>query len=254
MSIKPPTVVSPEPSVSAPPAVPVSSRSRFFVHRQKVRLRQLPGGSVHSVGEARSARDRVRSSGTLVREFLWLLRPYRRSLALALVTVTISTLLGLLPPAGTKFVIDYALSGRPLPAWLQAFPSLATPVRLLGAVVLVVTVVSLVRIVIHVWGRWHATRISKIIQLDIRRRVFEHAIRLPLHRVQELRSGGVASILREDGGSVGELVFGLLYNPWRAVIQLAGSFAVLAWVDWTLLLGAIVLLPTVFVTHRAWIN
>ncbi|MFM7833949.1 MAG: ABC transporter ATP-binding protein, partial [Planctomycetaceae bacterium] len=178
----------------------------------------------------------------------------RRSLALALVTVTISTLLGLLPPAGTKFVIDYALSGRPLPAWLQAFPSLATPVRLLGAVVLVVTVVSLVRIVIHVWGRWHATRISKIIQLDIRRRVFEHAIRLPLHRVQELRSGGVASILREDGGSVGELVFGLLYNPWRAVIQLAGSFAVLAWVDWTLLLGAIVLLPTVFVTHRAWIN
>ncbi|MFM7921704.1 MAG: ABC transporter ATP-binding protein, partial [Planctomycetaceae bacterium] len=94
-----------------------------------MRLRQLPGGSVHSVGEARSARDRVRSSGTLVREFLGLLRPYRRSLALALVTVTISTLLGLLPPAGTKFVIDYALSGRPLPAWLQAFPSLATPVR-----------------------------------------------------------------------------------------------------------------------------
>ena len=120
--------------------------------------------------------------------------------------------------------------------------------------VIVVTAVSLLKILIHIWGRWHATRISKIIQLDIRRRVFEHAVRLPLHRVQELRSGGVASILREDGGSVGELVFGLLYNPWRAVIQLAGSFAVLAWVDWTLLLGAVVLLPTVFVTHRAWIN
>ena len=33
-----------------------------------------------------------------------------------------------------------------------------------------------------------------------------------------------------------------------------GSLAILAWVDWTLLLGAIVLLPTVFLTHRAWIN
>ncbi|MFN5078845.1 MAG: ABC transporter ATP-binding protein [Planctomyces sp.] len=253
MNTTQPIAVSPE-SSAVPPAASVSSRQRFFVQRQKVRQRQLPGGSVHSVGESRPAQDRVRSTGTLVREFLGLLRPYRSSLILALATVTVSTLLGLLPPAGTKFVIDYALTGRPLPAWLQTFPSLAAPVRLLGAVVLVVTVVSLVKIVIHVWGRWHATRISKIIQLDIRRRVFAHAIRLPLHRVQELRSGGVASILREDGGSVGELVFGLLYNPWRAVIQLVGSFAVLAWVDWTLLLGAIVMLPTVFVTHRAWIN
>ena len=90
--------------------------------------------------------------------------------------------------------------------------------------------------------------------MSVRRQVFDHAVRLPLHRVHELRSGGVASVLREDGGSVGELVFGMLYNPWRAVIQLLGSLAVLAWVDWTLLLGALVLLPTVFITHRAWIN
>ncbi|MFM8474909.1 MAG: ABC transporter ATP-binding protein, partial [Planctomycetaceae bacterium] len=126
--------------------------------------------------------------------------------------------------------------------------------QLLTLVVCAVTAISIVRIATHLWGRWHATRISKSIQLSVRRRVFEHAVRLPLHRVQELQSGGVASILREDGGSVGELVFGMLYNPWRAVIQLVGSFAVLAWVDWTLLLGALVLLPTVFITHRAWIN
>lgn len=119
---------------------------------------------------------------------------------------------------------------------------------------LVVVIVSLLKIVIHIQGRWYATKISKQMQLSVRRQVFDHAVRLPLHRVHELRSGGVASVLREDGGSVGELVFGMLYNPWRAVIQLLGSLAVLAWVDWTLLLGALVLLPTVFITHRAWIN
>src|SRR5205085_6765978 len=120
--------------------------------------------------------------------------------------------------------------------------------------VLAVSAVSILKILVHLWGRWYATKISKQIQLDLRRRVFEHAVRLPLHRVQELRSGGVASVLREDGGSVGELVFGMLFNPWRAVIQLIGSLAVLAWVDWTLLLGAVLLLPTVFLTHRAWLN
>jgi len=184
-----------------------------------------------------------------------MLKPYRRQVIFALFTVTASTVLGLLPPAGTKFVIDYALDGKPLPTWAsQSFPSLTTPKRILAAAVGFVAIVSLIKIVIHVLGRWYATKISKQIQLAVRRRVFDHAVRLPLHRVHELRSGGVASVLREDGGSVGELVFGMLYNPWRAVIQLIGSMAILAWVDWTLLLGALALLPTVFITHRAWIN
>ena len=164
-------------------------------------------------------------------------------------------MIGLLPPAGTKFIIDYGLSHKPLPEpWLRSFPSLADPRHLLLLTVVAVSIVSLLKILIQVWGRWYATKISKQIQLDVRRRVFEHAVRLPLHRVQEIRSGGVASILREDGGSVGELMFGMLFNPWRAIIQLIGSLAILAWVDWTLLLGVLVLLPTVFVTHRAWIN
>ena len=188
-------------------------------------------------------------------EFLRLLRPFRRQLFWILASATAATLIGLLPPAGTKFIIDYGLSGKSLPQpWLDRFPQLADPHRLLLATVVAVTVISMVKIVIHLWGRWYATKISKQIQLGVRRRVFEHAVRLPLHRVQEIRSGGVASILREDAGGVGELMFGMLYNPWRAIIQLVGSLAILAWVDWTLLLGALVLLPVVYFTHRAWIN
>ncbi|MFO1003188.1 MAG: ABC transporter ATP-binding protein, partial [Planctomycetaceae bacterium] len=198
----------------------------------------LPKGGVHSTGEARSAKDRVRTSWQLIKEFFRLLHPYRWQITLTLLSVTLSTGLGLLPPAGTKFIVDYVLGGLPLPTWFgQTFPSLNTPMRLLSGVVGAVVVVSLLKIAIHIWGRWDATRISKQIQLAVRRRVFEHAVRLPLHRIHELRSGGVASVLREDGGSVGELVFGMLYNPWRAVIQLVGSFVILAWVDWTLLAG-----------------
>ena len=90
--------------------------------------------------------------------------------------------------------------------------------------------------------------------MSVRKRVFAHAVRLPLHRVQELKSGGAASILRQDAGSVGELVFGMLYNPWRAIIQLVGSLCMLAWVDWRLLLGALLLIPLVYLTHRTWIS
>ena len=85
-------------------------------------------------------------------------------------------------------------------------------------------------------------------------KVFEHAVRLPMHRVQELKSGGAASVLRQDAGAVGELVFGMLYNPWRAAVQLTGSLCVLAWVDVRLLLGALVIVPLVYFTHRTWIS
>jgi ATP-binding cassette, subfamily B, bacterial len=223
-----------------------------------VRSGALPsGGSMHSTGHARSRKDRVRSAGELVRRFFSLLSSFRLQIVWILGSLTLATLLGLIPPAGTKFLLDYVLTSRPLPeSFVAWFPWLvdAAPKSLLLYTLLVILSISLVKIFVHICSRWYATRITKRIQLDVRRRVFEHAVRLPLHRVQELRSGGVASILREDGGSVGELVFGLMYNPWRAVIQLVGSFLILAWVDWTLLCGAVVLLPLVFLTHRTWIN
>ncbi len=243
------------PAPSSDGLEPRASRQRFERYRLKVKRSELPKGGIHSTGEARSAKDRVRSARQLVTQFLGLLRPFQSQVIWILVSVTASTLIGLLPPAGTKFVIDYGLSGQQLPQrLLEVFPQLAQPKSLLFWTVIAVTVVSMLKIGIHIWGRWYATKITKQIQLDLRRRVFEHAVRLPLHRVQTLRSGGVASILREDGGSVGELVFGMLFNPWRAVIQLIGSLAILAWVDWRLLIGGLVLLPTVFFTHRAWIN
>ena len=250
----------PHPPSNAPSGngerLPSASRSRFNRYRDQVRRRELSAsGSVHSGADARPSRVRVRTARQLVWQFLRLLRPFRRQVFWVLASATVATLIGLLPPAGTKFIIDYGLSGQALPQpWLDRFPQLANPRRLLLATVVAVTVVSMIKIVIHLWGRWYATKISKQIQLGVRQRVFEHAVRLPLHRVQEIRSGGVASILREDGGAVGELMFGMLFNPWRAIIQLLGSLAILAWVDWTLLAGAIVLLPIVYLTHRAWIN
>ena len=121
-------------------------------------------------------------------------------------------------------------------------------------ITVVVVVISLVKIAVHLWGRWHATRVTKLLQMSVRKKVFAHAVRLPMHRVQELKSGGAASVLRQDAGSVGELVFGMLYDPWRAVIQLVGSLCVLAWVDVRLLLGALVVVPLVYFTHRTWIG
>ncbi len=194
-----------------------------------------------------------RSSWELVKSFLGLLGGQRGAMLFALSTLTVSTLLALVPPVATKIIVDYVLGEKPLPETVPAWvPREQWP--LLMALTLAVLGISLLKLVIHVWGRWHATRVTKLLQMSVRKRVFSHVMRLPLHRIQELKSGGAASILRQDAGSVGDLVFGLLYNPWSAIIQLTGSLCVLAWVDWRLLLGALFLLPLVYFTHRTWIG
>ncbi|HCS55121.1 MAG TPA: ABC transporter ATP-binding protein [Planctomycetaceae bacterium] len=200
-----------------------------------------------------SGKKRERSSRKLIADFFGLLRGHYAAITLSLGTLTIATVLALLPPVGIKFVVDYVLGDKSMPA---AFPSWIPrePWPLLMTITLGVLGISLIKTLLHVWGRWHATRVTKLVQMSVRKKVYDHAIRLPLHRIHELRSGGAASILRQDAGSVGDLVFGMLYNPWRAFIQLLGSLLVLAWVDWKLLIGASLLIPVVYVTHKTWIS
>ena len=130
-----------------------------------------------------------RSSWELIKSFLGLLRGQRRTMAFALATLTVATLLALVPPAATKIVVDYVLGDQPLPEFVPAWvPREQWP--LLLAITGVVLAISFVKLGVHIWGRWHATRVTKLLQMSVRRRVFAHVMRLPLHRIQELKSGG----------------------------------------------------------------
>jgi ATP-binding cassette, subfamily B, bacterial len=233
-----------------------SSRLRFLQYRRRKPAHSRDGKSDHAGIRTEAPNPApTRSFWQLVRQFLGLLRGHRTALFFALLTLTVSTLLKLVPPAISKFVIDYVLPGKPLPAAITNRWHLpATGMPLLVALGLTVFGISILALVLNIWGRWLATVASKRAQISLRKRAFEHAFRLPLHRVYALKSGGAASILREDAGGVGDLIFSMLYNPWRAVIQLLGSLAVLAWVDWRLLLGSLLVIPTVFLSHRTWIG
>ena len=256
------------PDAPVSPASPTSSRGRYQKYRSLVREhrksdsgteqsgsgghgRPHSGGSLVTHGKSTK---RSRPFGPLLRAFWGLLREHRLKLIAALCTLSASTLLGLIPLYGSKLVFDNVLDTKPLSPGLHWLPLPTDRRALLAVVGLGMIVVTVVSVLLSMWGRWQATRMTKRVAVLFRKRVFDHAVRLPLHRVYELKSGGVASILREDAGGVGELVFSMVYNPWRAVVQLFGSLTVLAFVNWKLLLGAILLLPTVWLTHRTWIS
>jgi ATP-binding cassette subfamily B protein/subfamily B ATP-binding cassette protein MsbA len=240
-----------------------ASRLRYKEYRRKLkqRRRQRAGGdaTIHAApenpAEARKLKPRSRSFARLLREFWRMLRGFRGTLVAALAALSLSTLLGLIPLYGTKIVFDSVLRERPLPPSVPSWIHLPqNPHQLLTVVAVAMVLIAAAAEMVGLWSRWQTTRMTKRVQVSVRKTVFDHAVRLPLHRVYDLKSGGVASILREDAGGVADLIFSMMYNPWRAIIQLLGSLVILAFVDWKLLLGSLVLLPTVWLTHRTWIG
>ncbi len=242
-----------------------SSRQRYSTYREELKKRRQ--SKEHRAADAaisftsaasmepKKSRRRSRSFTRLLGEFWQLLDGFHGMITLVLLSLSISTLLGLIPLYGTKIVFDSVLRDKPIPPKVPAFIHLPSDRReLLTMVAIGMVVLAAGSELSSLWSRWQTTRMTKRVQVSVRKKVFDHAVRLPLHRVYDLKSGGVASILREDAGGVAELIFSMLYNPWRAIVQLIGSLIILAFVDWRLLLGSLLLLPTVWLTHRTWIG
>jgi ATP-binding cassette subfamily B protein/subfamily B ATP-binding cassette protein MsbA len=253
-------------------AAPRSSRQRYTEYRALLRQRRLARRAEKGKSPAEKAapvlattgkvrlgversRSRSRSFWILLGRFWGLLRGHRTITFLSLGALTMATLVGLLPVYGTKIVFDNVLHDPPLPVRIPTWvPVPENPYHLLTAVVIIMILLSFLAQALTVWSRWETTRAAKRVQVSVRKKVFDHAVRLPLHRVYDLKSGGVASILREDAGGVGDLLFSMIYNPWRAIVQVIGSLAILAWTDIRLLLGSLLLLPVVWFTHKTWIS
>lgn len=236
------------------------SRHRFSDYRESVRDRnasgERPKNHGHSERNPKKLGERDRKFWELFSQFLTLTTKHRGQILVALGLLTVGIGLRLIPPLGTKLAIDSALTTpqKALPTWLKALPLPTDPMNLLLTIAAVVVVVTMVSTVVHLCSRWIATKAVNQTQVNIRRRVFEHAVKLPLNNVYDMKSGGVASLIREDAGGVADLIFSMLYNPWRAIIQFIGSLIILMLVDWKLMVGGLLLLPIVWVTHRTWIN
>jgi len=229
-----------------------SSRARYQSYRAKRRA-DKPDETPESVAKKKKP---TRSFLDLFRAFWSLLPGHRGAVVLALTTLTIVTAIGLAVPASSKIAIDYILTDNPGPSGIPARiaePLPAERVELLYWLGSTMIILAVLGVLIGIVGRWQMTRVTKRVQVELRSKAFEHAGALPLHRIYHYKSGGMSSLLREDAGSVADLLFQMIYNPWKAIIQLVGTLTILAVVDWRMLAGGLALIPLLWITHRTWI-
>jgi ATP-binding cassette subfamily B protein len=203
---------------------------------------------------SRRGQPRHRSVRELIRVFWTLLGGVRWTVAVALAAITISAALRLIPPAATGFALDHVLGHRQMPDLLGRLGLPTGSGELLAAIAIVLVSVALISTAIGTGGRYLTALATRRLQSRLRRHVFARAVRLPLHRLRAYQSGGLTSLLRDDVGGAAGLLGVMVFQPWRAFIQLVGTVVALGFIEWRAVTVAVVLLPLVYIPHRLWIR
>jgi ATP-binding cassette subfamily B protein len=173
------------------------------------------------------------------RRILAFARPYRRQVAVFLVTVVVSSVVSVATPVLAGRVIDQ----------IDHHGARSTVVLLAS----VIAGLALVDAAVQMVSRWSSSRIGEGIILDLRSRVFDHVSRMPLAFFTRTQTGALVSRLNNDVIGAQRAFTSTLSGTLSNVIALVLTLAVMLTLSWEITLLSLILLP-VFVVPAKWVG
>ncbi|MEZ5966138.1 MAG: ABC transporter ATP-binding protein [Planctomycetota bacterium] len=218
-----------------------SSRARHaaFVERWRAHPADL---EADRHGAATSPVDRG-SSWRRYRDWLW---PRRAALAFVAGLGAAGIVFELAWPLVSRYLIDDIVldSGRPVAT--RKVELLITAAVMLG--------VFLLGSLAGFWRQLRATLLSTRLAFDLRVRLFDRILRLPLEQVQAMKTGGVISRLSTDVDSTTDLVQNALLSPLLSVLRLIAMLSVMFVLEWRVALTALLIMPPIMLVHHRFIR
>jgi ATP-binding cassette, subfamily B, bacterial len=103
------------------------------------------------------------------------------------------------------------------------------------------------------------------ITAELRTRLYQHLQALPVGYYQQRRSGDTLTLLSTDAAIISSFVTDTLVQLLPALVTFGGAFLMMAWLDWSIAVLAVVFLPAYFVAmkvvgrrlrplSRAWVD
>lgn len=185
-------------------------------------------------GDARATRRRY-----MRRYREWLL-PFYGSVAWIFVVSLVCAALSLILPAATMHIIDHVLPDGD-----------SSMLHRLGAALLAVLIVQQS---LDVYRNWHTAKLNAKLTLRLRRTLFGHLLRLPLHKLSEIKTGGITSRLSGDIDSVSGMLQIAILTPGIAAAKVVATIAILLVISWQLSIAATCLLPILVLLNLAYIK
>ena len=163
------------------------------------------------------------------------LRPYAGPLVLVLLVSLASTALGLANPYLSKLMIDQAL--------LKG--DMAALVRIAGLMI----VASMAGFGLNILASYRYISASAAMLFDIRAALLRHLQTLSPRFYGRFRLGDIMSRINSDVSDVQRATADTLLSVLSNVLFLAGSIAIMLWLDWRMFLLGVVLLPACVLTY-----
>jgi ATP-binding cassette subfamily B protein len=163
--------------------------------------------------------------------------PYWRRLGLVLALSTLATLAGLAQPYFLKILIDDAL--------------LAGDFGFLVSVSLALFAISLAGFLVNAFSSYRYVQVSAQALFDMRLSVFRHLQRLSPRFYARMPTGDVLSRLNNDVSEIQRVASDTLLAVLTNLVFLAGTVAILLWLQpWLFLLSVALLPASVAILHR----
>src|SRR3954466_1047668 len=185
--------------------------------------------------------DRVNKhqiSRGITRRILSFARPYRRDIAVFLVTVVLDAGIGVATPVLAGHVVNAITGGGSHAATLI--------IRL----ALLIAGLAVVDAFLSLAQRWYSARIGEGIILDLRNRVFDHVQRMPLQFFTRTQTGALVSRLNNDVMGAQRAFTSTLSGVVSNVIQLVLTAAVMFTLSWPITVLSLLLLPVFIIPAR----
>lgn len=177
------------------------------------------------------------SRGT-ARRIVAFARPYRRDIAVFLITVVVAAVIGVATPVLAGDVINTINRGGS-----QAGAAVIRLAFFIAGLAVADAFLSLAQ-------RWYSARIGEGIILDLRTQVYDHVQRMPLQFFTRTQTGALVSRLNNDVLGAQRAFTSTLSGVVSNVIQLVLTAAVMFTLSWQITALSLVLLPIFIVPAR----
>jgi ATP-binding cassette subfamily B protein len=165
-------------------------------------------------------------------------RPYRRDIAVFLVTVVLAAGIGVATPVLAGHVVNAITGGG------------ADAASLVVRLAFLIAGLAVVDAFLSLAQRWYSARIGEGIILDLRTRVYDHVQRMPLQFFTRTQTGALVSRLNNDVTGAQRAFTSTLSGVVSNVIQLVLTAAVMFSLSWQITALSLVMLPVFIVPAR----
>src|SRR5919109_2753239 len=178
--------------------------------------------------------------GRLVKRIVRLFRPYRGRTALILVSILVTSGLGIVNPLLIQVVFDDAL-------FVSGGPDLSLLYLLVGVMIAIPLVTGVMGV-----GQTYLTNfVGNRVMQDLRDRLYAHLQSMPLAFFTGTRTGEIQSRLANDVGGVQTVVTSTASSILSNVVTVSSSLVAMAVLSWQLTVVSLILVPLfVFLTWR----